>query len=419
MRHLLLSLLLSLTLSLPCWAGASRDFDGAGDFLTVTSNAGLKVGDGDLTIMFWMNPDSFTASYNCVFDKGTTDITREYSFFIDSTTVGFISLGHNNLGGAGLTFSPAVATGAWQHIAILRSGSAVTIYCNLTSCSTTTLSSTGTNDQNLVIGKNTSGGGSDWDGKLAHLSVYDRALSFVEITEEKSHPGTIRSGLQLYLPIFGSDSPELDLSGKANTGAVTNAVSSAEGPPIFLTSPQAWRHWFDRVLDWLVPSVFADDIVLCNPTDPTVPGRVSSYQRSADPFKSGATTNPNSLIWSLPASTVNPWDGVVPAAPQAYWKCSGSTVVEMSQAEKDALDAPALAEQARQQAFTDEQATNDLCTATLAELTDRINTFRDSVNTDIAAAANVAQLKTVMTTMNTTYAGAMKKIARCVRARSR
>ena len=79
-------------------------------------------------------------------------------------------------------------------------------------------------------------------------------------------------------------------------------------------------------------------------------------------------------------------------------------------------------EQADQQLQTDfetEIAANDLCTATLAEIDSRIDTTRDALNTDISAIGNLAQARTVMTSMNNTYAAAFKKVARCLKARLR
>ena len=150
-----------------------------------------------------------------------------------------------------------------------------------------------------------------------------------------------------------------------------------------------------------------------------VPGRVTSYERSTDPQKSGAVNDPNSLIWTVPMSSVNPWDGIVPNAPQAYWKVVDGAVVEMIPAEKTAVDAPAVAAAAAQAAYDAEVTGNDWCTATLDELNTRINAVRDSLNADIADTTNVATAREAMTAMNTTYAAGFRKLARCLKARLR
>ena len=179
------------------------------------------------------------------------------------------------------------------------------------------------------------------------------------------------------------------------------------------------------LLLWPLPAQ-ADDIVVCDPTDALVPNRVVQYDRSADPVKSGALTNANALIWSLPASSVRPWSGLPPALGTRYWKCVDTNadsvlddVVSMSSAEQSALDAPSAAEAALQQNYTDEIAANDLCTGTLAEFITRIDAEQTAIQTAIDASSNLAQAKAAMTTMNTKLAAAFKKVAKCIRARAR
>lgn len=151
--------------------------------------------------------------------------------------------------------------------------------------------------------------------------------------------------------------------------------------------------------------VWADDIVVCDPADALVPNRVVKYLRSEDAFKSGAVNDPNALIYSLPASPVRPWNGVTPGGEARYWKCAASDVVAMSQAEKDALDAPDVAAAALAQSYMTEITGNTLCEATLTQIDTAIDGLVDPVS-------NLAEAKTAMKV-------ALKKVSRCVRARAR
>ena len=106
------------------------------------------------------------------------------------------------------------------------------------------------------------------------------------------------------------------------------------------------------------------------------------------------------------------------------------------------LDAAAQAEATRLTAFETEIASNDLCTAELAEVISRVETRRTTLrasvesqrvtnNTTISSAANnVAGVKAAMTTLNNVTAAELgqtvdeiaslaTKIAKCVRARAR
>ena len=71
---------------------------------------------------------------------------------------------------------------------------------------------------------------------------------------------------------------------------------------------------------------------------------------------------------------------------------------------------------AREQAFETEIATNNLCTAELQDIIDRIDVEQAAIQTAIDASNNLAQAKTAMTTMNQRVAGALKKVAKCLRA---
>ena len=100
------------------------------------------------------------------------------------------------------------------------------------------------------------------------------------------------------------------------------------------------------------PLAFADDMIVCDRNNLSVPGAVLDAPRSA-PAES-YLSNPDAMIWSDPLShSPRPWDGVRPLGSTRYWKCVNTDtdadfddVIEMSQAEKTLLD------QANQQAQT-------------------------------------------------------------------
>lgn len=162
--------------------GASLDFDGNDDRVSITSAAPLQIGDQDMSISAWIYPDSF-GSYKTLYDKGTSGTAREYSFFINSTTDGWIAFGHDGTSGVATTFDIPFTTGEWQHVAIIRSGSTVNIYRNGELTETVTQSATTTNTTALSIGYNTSGSASNWDGKIDDFRVYNYALSASQVRQ--------------------------------------------------------------------------------------------------------------------------------------------------------------------------------------------------------------------------------------------
>jgi hypothetical protein len=198
---------------------------------------------------------------------------------------------------------------------------------------------------------------------------------------------------------------------------------------------------FIAVMSFLMISpVFAEDVTHCN-------GTTFDYCRSI------GDTN----IWlNNPNDYSTTKDGYIymtsgcqslSSIEEKYRKCADSdadtkvdSVVEMSQAEKDLIDAPELAAEMERQAYATEVGNNSLCDATLEQIGSVIDARRDtfqtqinnakaSIQTSIDATNNVASAKVAMTTMNNTYATGYglladdlvtvtKQIGRCLKARS-
>ena len=96
------------------------------------------------------------------------------------------------------------------------------------------------------------------------------------------------------------------------------------------------------------------------------------------------------------------------------------TVVEMTQAEKDVVDAPALAEAARQQAFTQEingTTGNDICHAELEEITTKVNTWLATRQAQLDAATTSTQVKaSLRDQFYPAVAQAFLKVMKCTRS---
>lgn len=132
-------------------------------------------------------------------------------------------------------------------------------------------------------------------------------------------------------------------------------------------------------------------------------------------------TNPNDYSTVKPGYLYVPTGcaSVLPGVPDRYRTMSGTTVVEMTPAEQDAVDAPAVAAAALQATYDSEIASNDLCDATLAQVVSRIDSEKTTLDTGITGITNIASAKTVLLDLNSRYALALKKLATCLRARAR
>jgi hypothetical protein len=136
-------------------------FDGTGDYLSIPANADWAFGTGDFTLEAWVyltanqvasatilgnnsNPNGWYLAFN-------TSPGNNYVIVSNYTTV-FI------------TSSSAVPTGAWTHIATVRSGTALTLYFNGVSVGSATNSSTlGDASAAALIG---------WNGASSYFTGY-------------------------------------------------------------------------------------------------------------------------------------------------------------------------------------------------------------------------------------------------------
>ena len=116
----------------------SLAFDGAGDYLVAPSNAIFNMGTGNFTIECWAYPQTQLESFPALFNlTGVNDLSVAYNHG-EGTANSFSML----TGGTRTSASVTSSVNAWYHIAIVRSGTTVTLYIDGTSRATTTNSST-------------------------------------------------------------------------------------------------------------------------------------------------------------------------------------------------------------------------------------------------------------------------------------
>ena len=74
--------------------------------------------------------------------------------------------------------------------------------------------------------------GSPLGGLMAHAQIWTRVLGLNEINQALRYPGSISNGSHVYVPLWGSGSPEPDYSGNIKNGTVTGATAGTTEPPI-------------------------------------------------------------------------------------------------------------------------------------------------------------------------------------------
>ncbi len=106
------------------------------------------------------------------------------------------------------------------------------------SCTMTTLHTGNTGENCIGAFNNGSGDCSTdgdivqaWDGRIAHVSLFSRALDAGEREQIRWCPGSITGSRQIYIPLWNATTQE-DLSGMGRTGSLHDAVDFADGPPV-------------------------------------------------------------------------------------------------------------------------------------------------------------------------------------------
>jgi hypothetical protein len=127
--------------------GWGNYFDGSGDYLTVADNAALQMGSGDFTIEYWWYPNNIT-SYQNPIDKGYTGAGG----LLLQTGNGDGRIIVYASGSTVITSSTSVTVNAWNHMALVRSGTTLTLYQNGVSVGSATNSTNFNNTTQLGIG---------------------------------------------------------------------------------------------------------------------------------------------------------------------------------------------------------------------------------------------------------------------------
>ena len=206
----------------------SASFDGTSQYLSA-SNAAFAF-TGNFTVEGWYRPTNVTGTHT-LFTLGP-DPDNRYVFYLDGTSVA------SNLYGFGsTTYTSTVPINTWTHIAVVRSGSTVSVYINGTASATTDTQAGTLGNGTLNIGADATGG-----------ALFVGMMSNFRITNTAVYTGTFSTPTKALLPVSGTvvllpltTTPFVDISSYGatvtnnGTTATTASAPSITGPTTDLT----------------------------------------------------------------------------------------------------------------------------------------------------------------------------------------
>ena len=155
-------------------------FDGANDYITIPQETG-EFSNSSMTVEFWIKPHTIAVGGNVItMDRTTFDGNTGIEIFFLGGQNGIISVR-----GSGATRIDSTGTATlneWNFVSVVYSGTTAYIYINGVFDSSGSVQSVNTTNYDFHIGIFPTLG-YYYDGNIATFSIYNRALSSTEITQ--------------------------------------------------------------------------------------------------------------------------------------------------------------------------------------------------------------------------------------------
>lgn len=152
------------------FGGASANFDGTGDYLTIPSNTALDFGTGSFTIEFWTYFNALSSS-RMLAERWTTGNANSWQLYWRSTGTSLTFLvGSSTI----LLQDPSgsrITTNQWYHVAVARSGSTNRMFIDGTQVASATDSSSLSNSLPFAIGTQISTGTNNFNGYIDDFRI--------------------------------------------------------------------------------------------------------------------------------------------------------------------------------------------------------------------------------------------------------
>ena len=259
-KNLTYTVLLLLLISGSSFAGAvnnSLDFDGSGDYVTLTNESAFDF-SSSFSVGAWMRSDGFNTAHEALVVKGDKAWRMQRHYATDYAAC---AINDGASSSEFVTSATNVNDGAWHYIVCTFDQSTLKIYVDggLESRVAST-AAIGNNNYAVGIGENFDSSDRVFDGRLDEVAIWSNALDSGEVAglynsgspiSAASDTGDYKSSTTL-VGYYSMDSNSgagavlTDDSGNSNSGTITKATWSLDVPPDII-APKASSVSSDKV----------------------------------------------------------------------------------------------------------------------------------------------------------------------------
>jgi len=207
-------------------SSSTRNFNGSSDYIDSGDSSSFDATSGELSVGAWVNWDALAVLSMFVVgnvDGSSNGWNYRYNPFLSPQTELFIQ---------GTTATAALTQSAtqWYYMGFSWDIGTDQFFIQIDdtgSVSTDTASNTTTptaSSNSLKIGQE-GNGVAFADGHISHVQIWDRKITQHEHECAAFRPGSVTRNLQSYYPIYGQQSPEVDIGPLQNNGTVTGTTA--------------------------------------------------------------------------------------------------------------------------------------------------------------------------------------------------
>jgi hypothetical protein len=190
----------------------ARDFDGTTGILKRASV--ISTATNNVTVSCWIQHDGVGASRIAFMNGARTDAGGDgYGIWVVFSTPNYFAQ-FDLAFVANARGTTNLAVGTWYNIVGIRRSGTSSVYLNGVQEGTTTASAPNVPSSSASIGAAANAGGDNrfFDGKIAEVAMWTRALTDAEILQlgQGYSPAFFPESLAYYVPTTGANSPEVD-----------------------------------------------------------------------------------------------------------------------------------------------------------------------------------------------------------------